>query len=88
MKFKEIVKIINDEGVILKDYQGNEIEKARSLIRMERLKELLLQKEEYYNNVDLSDDEYYALVEIIDNIIINEFTVEEIDQAKKELNLD
>lgn len=28
MKFKEIVKIINDEGVILKDYQGNEMEKA------------------------------------------------------------
>lgn len=28
MKFKEIVKIINDEGVILTDYQGNEIEKA------------------------------------------------------------
>ena len=28
MKFKEIDKIINDEGVILKDYQGNEIEKA------------------------------------------------------------
>ena len=28
MKFKEIVKIMNDEGVILKDYQGNEIEKA------------------------------------------------------------
>jgi hypothetical protein len=28
MKFKEIVKIINDEGVILKDYQGNEVEKA------------------------------------------------------------
>ena len=59
----------------------------RSLIRMERLKELLLQKEEYYNNVDLSEDEYYALVETIDNIIVNEFTVEEIDQAKKELNL-
>ena len=52
-----------------------------------RLKELLLQKEEYYNNVDLSENEYYALVETIDNIIINEFTVEEIDQAKKELNL-
>ena len=28
MKFKEIEKIVNDEGVILKDYQGNEIEKA------------------------------------------------------------
>ena len=28
---------------------------------MERLKELLLQKEEYYNNVDLSEDEYYQL---------------------------
>lgn len=69
MKFKEIKKIVNDEGV-----------------RMERLKELLLQKEEYYN-VDLSEDEYYTLVETIDNIIVNEFTVEEIDQAKKELNL-
>ena len=54
---------------------------------MERLKALLLQKEEYYNNVDLSEDEYNALVETIDNIIINEFTVEEIDQAKKELGL-
>lgn len=53
----------------------------------ESVKELLLQKEEYYNNVDLSEDEYYALVETIDNIIVNEFTVEEIDQAKKELNL-
>lgn len=29
MKFKELEKLINDEGVILKDYQGNEIEKAR-----------------------------------------------------------
>ena len=28
MKFKELEKLINDEGVILKDYQGNEIEKA------------------------------------------------------------
>lgn len=52
---------------------------------MERLKELLLQKEEYYNNIDLSEDEYYALVETIDNIIVNEFTVEEIDQAKKRI---
>ena len=28
MKFKELVKIVNDEGVILKDYQGNELEKG------------------------------------------------------------
>ena len=42
---------------------------------MERLKELLLQKEEYYNNVDPSEDEYYALVETIDNIIANELGV-------------
>lgn len=28
MKFKELEKIVNDEGVILTDYQGNEIEKA------------------------------------------------------------
>ena len=54
---------------------------------MERLKELLLQKEEFYENVDLSEDEYYQLTEMIDNIIINEFSVEEIEQAKKELNL-
>ena len=54
---------------------------------MERLKELLLQKKEYNNNIDLSEEEYYALVETIDNIIINEFTVEEIKQEKKELNL-
>ena len=54
---------------------------------MERLKSLLLQKEEYYNNVDLSEDEYYQLVEIIDNIIINEFSEEEIDKAKEELGL-
>lgn len=29
MKFKELEKLINDEEMILKDYQGNEIEKAR-----------------------------------------------------------
>ena len=29
MKFKELEKLINDEGVILKDYSGNEIENAR-----------------------------------------------------------
>lgn len=28
MKFKELEKLINDEGGILKDYQGNEIENA------------------------------------------------------------
>ena len=28
MKFKDLEKIVNDEGVILKDYQWNEIEKA------------------------------------------------------------
>jgi hypothetical protein len=28
MKFKEIEKIINEEGIILKDYSGNELEKG------------------------------------------------------------
>ena len=28
MKFKELEKLINEEGAILIDYQGNEIEKA------------------------------------------------------------
>ena len=54
---------------------------------MERLKELLLQKEEYYNNIDLSEEEINFMIEHLDNIIVNEFTVEEIDQAEKELNL-
>ena len=50
-----------------------------------KIKRIIITKEEYYNNIDLSEDEYYALVETIDNIIANEFTVEEIDQAEKEL---
>lgn len=53
---------------------------------MERLKELLLQKEEAYNE-DLSEEEIDFIVEHIDNIIVNEFTVEEIEQAKKDLNI-
>ena len=53
---------------------------------MERLKELLLQKEQIYNE-DLSEEEINFMIEHLDNIIVNEFTVEEIDQAKKELNL-
>ena len=53
---------------------------------MERLKELLLQKEQIYNE-DLSEEEINFMIEGLDNIIANEFTVEEIDQAKKELNL-
>lgn len=51
---------------------------------MERLKELLLQKEQIYNE-DLSEEEINFMIEHLDNIIANEFTVEEIDQAEKEL---
>ena len=51
---------------------------------MERLKELLLQKEQIYNE-DLSEEEINFTIEHLDNIIVNEFTVEEIDQAEKEL---
>lgn len=53
---------------------------------MERLKELLLQKEQIYNE-DLSEEEINFMIEHLDNIIVNEFTVDEIDQAEKELNL-
>lgn len=53
---------------------------------MERLKELLLQKEEVYNE-DLAEEEIDFIIEHIDNIIANEFTVEEIEQAKKDLNI-
>lgn len=54
----------------------------------ERLKSLLLKKEEYANDTSISDELYYSLIERLDNIIINEFTQEEIDAAMKELGLE
>lgn len=54
----------------------------------ERLKSLLLKKEEYANDTSISDELYYSLIERLDNIIVNEFTQEEIDAAMKELGLE
>ena len=54
----------------------------------EELKVLLLKKEELYNDESIDDDDYYHQVEIIDNIIINNYSLEEIDEAMKALGID
>lgn len=54
---------------------------------MDKLKELLLKKEKYYNDESIDNDDYYSLIEEIDNKIINEYTVAEIAQAELELGL-
>lgn len=46
---------------------------------------LLKKKEELRNNEKISDDEYYKQVDIIDNIIANNYSVSEIEEAEKEL---
>lgn len=71
MKFKEIVKIINDEGVILKDYQGNEIEKAtldqlldsvckkiRSILEERNIEGVKLRS--YNQKIYLDSEKYYT----------------------------
>lgn len=50
------------------------------------LKVLLLKKEELYNDDTITDEEYYKQVEIIDNIIANNYSPEEIEEAEKELS--
>lgn len=52
---------------------------------MERLKELLLEKHKLELDFCIDDKECYDLIEKIDNIIINEFSLEEIDNMEKEL---
>lgn len=52
---------------------------------MEKLKELLLKKDELYNNTELDDEEYYYLVEQIDNEIANNYTFDEIEKAEREI---
>ena len=50
------------------------------------LKVLLLKKEELYNDDTITDEEYYKQIEIIDNIIANNYSPEEIEEAEKELS--
>lgn len=52
---------------------------------MKELKELLLEKERLENDENISDDMYYMLIERIDNQIANDYTVEEIKKAEKEI---
>ena len=52
---------------------------------MEELKALLIKKEELYNDETISDDMYYDMIERIDNIIANNYSIEEIEQAEQEI---
>lgn len=47
------------------------------------LRELLLEKIDLFENELLSDDEYYARVEEIDNYIANNYTLEEIEKEER-----
>lgn len=50
-----------------------------------KLINLLKKKEELYNDDTISEDDYYTIIERLDNEIINEFTDEEIEEAEREL---
>jgi len=50
-----------------------------------KLRELLLKKEELYNDSSIDDDMYYYLVDKIDDEIVNNFTIQEIEQVEKEI---
>lgn len=55
-----------------------------------KLKEMLLQIERLYDEVNkgiISEDMYYMLEEEINNVIINTYSIEEIEKAQKELGI-
>ena len=53
---------------------------------MEELISLLREKEELRLDNSIGEDEYYDLIELIDNKIINDYTSEEIEKAEQFLN--
>jgi len=60
--------------------EGNKVMKD-----LGKLRELLLKKEELYNDSSIDDDMYYYLVDKIDDEIVNNFTIQEIEQVEKEI---
>lgn len=53
----------------------------------EALRTLLKKKEELGSDETISDDEYYDQIEMIDNIVINNYSIEEIEEAERELGI-
>ena len=53
----------------------------------EALRTLLKKKEELRQDDSISDDDYYNQIEMIDNVIINNYDVKEIEEAEKELGI-
>lgn len=54
----------------------------------EALRRLLKKKEDLRSDDTITDEEYYDIIERIDNIMINSYTAEEIEEAKKELGIE
>ena len=50
-----------------------------------RLRDLLIKKEKLSSDASISDDDYYNMIEQIDNEIINTYSSDEIDNAEKVL---
>lgn len=76
---EDICNELNAQGIGATINEVNEIDEA--------LKKLLLKKEELYNDDTISDEDYYSQIEIIDNIIVNNYSVKDIEEAEKELGI-
>ena len=76
---EDICNELNAQGIGATIKEVNEIDEA--------LKKLLLKKEELYNDDTISDEDYYSQIEIIDNIIVNNYSVKDIEEAEKELGI-
>lgn len=76
---EDICNELNAQGIGATIKEVNEIDEA--------LKKLLLKKEELYNDDTISDEDYYSQVEIIDNILVNNYSVKDIEEAEKELGI-
>lgn len=76
---EDICNELNAQGIGATIKEVNEIDEA--------LKKLLLKKEELYNDDTISDEDYYSQIEIIDNIIANNYSVKDIEEAEKELGI-
>ena len=76
---EDICNELNAQGIGATIKEVNETDEA--------LKKLLLKKEELYNDDTISDEDYYSQIEIIDNIIVNNYSVKDIEEAEKELGI-
>lgn len=76
---EDICNELNAQGIGATVKEVNEIDEA--------LKKLLFKKEELYNDDTISDEDYYSQIEIINNIIANNYSVKDIEEAEKELGI-